>query len=443
MMSFNTFKDAAFEKALALGCSAAEIYYTEGDAFEVSVIGGVTDNFAVSREKGLGLRVQFEGKNGYAYTEQLEDPATLVLRAVDNARSIEDTDEQPMQGASTYVELEKTEPKIAAMDAQERIALAIEIEKAALAADERVQRVMQTGVESFKGLKRICNTRGLDAEGNSIIAYSYTMPIASDGISVQNGIGFALNDDAIDAEFVANEGVKKAIGCLGASPVSSSNYNVIIENETMGMILGAFSSMFSADSAQKGLSLLKDKLNEKVASDKVSIVDDPFHKIGPRRFDDEGVPSVATSVIENGVLKSFLHNLKTANKAGTVSTSNAGRAGAASPVGVRPSNFILQSGTLTFDELLQKLNNGLVINSVAGLHSGLNPVSGDFSLLASGFLVENGKIVRAVDQITIGSNFTAFLNSVAEVGSDLKFGQPMGAMFGSPSVLIENIAISG
>ncbi|HHY15595.1 MAG TPA: TldD/PmbA family protein, partial [Firmicutes bacterium] len=161
-------------------------------------------------------------------------------------------------------------------------------------------------------------------------------------------------------------------------------------------------------------------------------------------FDAEGVPTRTKNVLEAGQLKTYLHNLKTAQKDGVQSTGNAARASFKSPVGISPSNFYIKPGDADYQELITELGDGLIIISVQGAHSGANPVSGDFSLGAYGYLVENGKIIRPVDQITIAGNFFDLLEDVEIVGSDLEFGSPgMGGNVGAPSLIVEKLAVAG
>ena len=157
-------------------------------------------------------------------------------------------------------------------------------------------------------------------------------------------------------------------------------------------------------------------------------------------FDDEGVPAARTTVVEKGVLKTLLHNRKTAKKAGCATTGNAGKPSVASPVGVSPTNFYQEPGSASLEELFETLGSGLYITDISGLHAGCNSVSGEFSLLARGFVVENGKQGRPVEQITVTGNFLEYLKGVRAVGSDLRFG--FGGI-GSPSLLIESLQVAG
>jgi len=241
----------------------------------------------------------------------------------------------------------------------------------------------------------------------------------------------------------AKEAVEDALGKLGGSPVDSGCYRVLLKPYAMCDLLSAFSGMFSADAAQKGLSLLAGKEGETIASDIVTLWDDPFDPVAPRAFDGEGTPCIKKAVIERGVLKTLLHNLKTAKKAGCASTGNASRRSAASSVGISPAVFRVEAGKTGYDELLLELGTGLVITELEGIHAGVDPVSGDFSLKAAGFLVENGAVVRPVSNITIAGNFVSMMKDVVAVGSDCKFGMPQGGYFGSPSILVSGLTVAG
>ncbi|MCK9526541.1 MAG: TldD/PmbA family protein, partial [Limnochordia bacterium] len=183
-----------------------------------------------------------------------------------------------------------------------------------------------------------------------------------------------------------------------------------------------------------------------VASTLVTLVDDPLLKNGgaSASFDGEGVATRAKNVIEKGKLITFLHNLKTAKKDGVESTGNASRASFKSPVGISPTNFFIQPGTLDYEALIERMGDGIIIINVQGLHSGADAVSGDFSLGAYGYLVENGAIVRPIEQITIAGNFFKLLEAVEAIGSDLEFGSPSSrGHVGSPSLLIRHLSVAG
>ena len=442
-MTFEQFQDACFALALEKGCESAEVYATSSDGFSVNVLNTEIIKYAVERNKGLNLRVLYAGKTGYAYTEVFEDPETLVAHAIDNAKAIENTDANPMQGACEYPEITVRPNPVVDLSEEEKIDLALRMERDALAYDARVDRMGYCSVDTGVAETHISNTLGLRADRTERYSFALLEPILRQGEEEQSAFSFKFGPEMTDYDSVIRESVENALMQFCASPVDSGEYRILLRNDAAGDLLSAFSSMFFAEHVQKGLSLLKGKLSEPIASPAITILDDPFEADDPRAFDAEGVPSVLTTVVENGVLKSYLYNLKSALKDGVASTSNAGRMGAAGAVTTAPSNFYIAKGEKSFDELKTALGNGLIITEISGLHAGLNPISGDFSLIAKGQLVENGGIVRSVDQITVAGNFLALLQGIEAVGSDLRFGPPSGGRIGSPSLLINKLIVSG
>ena len=203
-----------------------------------------------------------------------------------------------------------------------------------------------------------------------------------------------------------------------------------------------FSASFTAEQAAKGLSMLEGREGTKIASDAVSIRDDGLLEGGfaSAKFDGEGVPCQNKAVVENGILRTLLYDLKYGAKAGKSSTGNGFRAGYKSPVMCSCTNFYIVPSDNSFEGLAKSVGNGIYITDVQGLHSGANPVSGDFSLSAEGFLIENGETTSPVEQITVASNFFRLLESISAVGNDLRFN--MGGV-GSPAVAVEKVSVSG
>ncbi len=442
-MTFEMFKEMAFSAAKELACESAELFQLRQENVEVQILEGELDGYSVSAEGGVNLRVVLGGKNGYAYTEVLDDPKELVARAIDNAAAIESTDERPMQAPCQYPFVKQPEFAGTKLTEQELIDLAKSLEIKAKAADSRCIRVGYCLAAKGKSQIRLCNTLGLDITWESGDGQYIVEPILKDGDTMKNAFAWRGGNEFSDVEGCVKEAIEEAADKFGAAPVASGKYKVIFRNTAMSELLSAFSPMFSAEVAQKKLSLLADKEGEVIAAPCISITDDPFDMRNPRPFDGEGVPSVKTAVVTNGVLNTLLHDLKSAKKANCASTSNGGRGGAAGAVTVMPSNFFIESGQDDFDTLVKGLGDGIVITDIAGTHAGLSTVSGDFSLMSSGYLVKDGKKVRSVEQITAAGNFLTLLKNIEAVGSDLRFGIPNGAMIGAPSVLISEIMISG
>ena len=214
----------------------------------------------------------------------------------------------------------------------------------------------------------------------------------------------------------------------------------------MRSLLSAYSPVFSAKNARLGLSLLAGKEGEKIASEIVTLTDDPMREgndiVTP--FDAEGVATYRKNVIENGVLKTLLHNLESAALDGVESTGNASKGGYSAPVGISPYSFCIEAGELSFDELLGVCENGIYITELKGLHAGTNSVTGDFSLESAGYLIENGKLTRAVKSFTVAGNFFTLLKDVAALSDKVDTGVPTSfTSYGSPDVLVKNMSVAG
>lgn len=442
-MEYGAFKEACFREAGARGCSAAEIYFERNTSSSVDVLEGTVESFEVNARQGANLRVIYGGKSGYAFSEKLDGPEKLVARAIDNATAVESEDGQPMQGKSEYRSIPHPEKRADGLTNEERTELALELERAAKAADSRVARVMACTVAGSTTEIRISNTCGLDAADESRLAAAVLAPVTKVGDDVRTAYAFRTGDEIFDIDALASEAVADSVMQHGGAPVAAGRYRVLIRNDAMTSLLAAFSPMFSGEAAQKGLTLFADKLNETIASETVSITDDPLLCGRERAFDAEGVPSVATGVVEKGVLRSFLHDLKSAKKVGVPPTSNGGRADAAAPVSVMPSNFFIEPGRASYDELVGELEDGLVITDMSGMHAGLSTVSGEFSLIASGLLIGRGRVVRPVEQITVGGSFKELISSVADIGCDAYWSMPGKSSFSSPSILFEGLMVSG
>lgn len=442
-MTFEQFKDALFKTALENGCEAAEVYAITSDGFSVNVLKSEIIKYVVEKGNGLNLRVIYGGKSGYAYTEVFDDPETLVAHAIDNAKAIGNTDINPMQGACEYPNITKKANPVVDMSEDEKINIALNLERDTLSFDDRVNRMAHCSVDTGVQHVHICNTKGLNAESEDRYSYTVVSPILRQGEEEREAFSLKFGPDIMQYDDIIKEAVDNALMQFNAKPVPSGEYRVLIRNDVAADLLSAFSSMFSAERVQKGLSLLAGRKGETIASSVITILDDPFEAVFPRAFDEEGVPSVLTEVVKNGVLNSYLYNLKTALKDGVESTSNAGRSSAASPVDISPSNFYITRGTKSFNELVAELDSGLIITELSGMHAGLNPVSGDFSLIAKGLLVEGGSIIRSVDQITCAGNFISMMKGILDIGNDLRFGIPSGGRVGSPSLLIEKLVIAG
>ena len=441
------FLNQLMEKAKAAGIEACEAYIVERDSFSAMVAEGEVTEYKSNATRGLGFRGLKNGRMGYASTEAFDDDAVdqLVKGVSESAELCEDTDPEFLyRGGDELPQMELCSEALAGISPEEKIERVMELERQIKAYDGRIEKAARNSIRTGRHTIRIVNSYGMDRSFTEDMCVMYGMAKAKEGDAVSTGFyGIGGREfSALDPQTIGQETARRAVSMLGARTVPSGQYRILFENEAMTDLLQTFCGIFSAENAQKGLSLLKGKLGEKVAADCVTIIDDPLLKAGLecRPFDAEGVASVAHVVVENGVFKTFLHNLKTAHKDGVKTTGNASKAGYSSSVHVAPSNFYFKPGEKTLDEMMAEAAEGLVITEVSGLHAGANPVSGDFSLLSKDYAFHNGKRGEEVEQITVAGNFYEILKNIRALGSDLIF--PMGGI-GSPSIDVGELSISG
>lgn len=449
-MDKNIFIQKLFARAAEMGVTQCEAYYASGSSFDVNVFKGEVIDYNAADAVGLGFRALVNGKMGYASTQALDDEAIelMVNAVITNAALIESDDEEFMyDGSGEYASLELYDPAIDAVSAADKIALARDMEKRTLAADSRINQLEGSEVMTESSECMIVNTLGLNVSSRANVICGVVAPVARDGEKVASSFKLftARGADTSDSQRAIDEAVSEAVGNLYADSVPSGEYPIIMRYDAMTSLISTFSGVFSADNAQKGLSLLKGREGEKIASEFVTLADDPHmpDMASSSPFDDEGVPTSYKEIISGGVLTTLMHNLKTAKKQGVKSTGNGSRPSYASPVGIAPANFYIKPGETTLEDMAAKMGDGLIITQLEGLHAGANPISGDFSLGAKGYKVESGKIGGAVKQITIAGNFYQLLKDITEVGSDLRFGFPGSACFGSPSVRVNKLSVAG
>ena len=429
---------------------ACEACWESGESFEVQIKDGEIYQYNVSEGSGLGFRVLTGGKVGYASTQILDEDAIDLLAdgALENAAVVESEDRQFLfPGSDSYPEVRLFEPALEEIDAPRKIEMAKELERLTLAQDARIVQAEDCAIFSGRSCRAIVNSLGLDVACEGNLLGGYVSAVAREGDRVNTGfkLFFTMDPKDVDLERIAREAAGEALAGLDAAQADSGAYRVLLRSDVAGALLATFWGVFSADSAQRGLSRLKGREGEQIAAPCVTLMDDP-HRPGSASsapFDGEGVATSPKAVIDAGRLTTLLHNLKTAHKQGVSTTANASRPGYAVPVGVAPTNFYFKPGEGDLDAMLARLGDGLLITELQGMHAGANPVTGDFSLAAKGFLVKDGRKGDAVNQITVAGNFYDLLRNVEAVGGDLEFHAPGTSCFGSPSLLVGKLSVAG
>lgn len=441
-MDRNTFISRLFEAAKDAGIAPAEVSYAGRASFSVRVREGQIEDYQVSDRTGLTLRGVSGGRIGSASTQVLDEASIelLIRGVIESAELIEDDDQDEILPPDDHYDTVcNYSAALCTVTAEEKIALALEIDRLMHAfGDERLtpdDTLVATSEETM-GLR---NTLGLDLSHTSNMIYAYASALARQDGHTATGMKllWGHNLAAVDAKAIAEGCRQEALSKLNAGRMKSGETPVVIKNSAMADLLTTFAGIFSADNAQKGLSLLAGREGETIASPCVTLTDDPLLPwgMGSTPFDHEGAATRKKNIIENGTLKTLLHNRSTAKKAGVTTTGNSCGNGR-----VAPTNLFLVPGSLTCEEMLSNMGDGLYLTGVSGLHAGANAISGDFSLLSRGFEVRDGKIVRAVEQFTVAGNFYKLLGDVVSVGNDLLFeGSPVGC----PSVYVKGLSVAG
>ena len=449
-MDFDAFIKILFQKAQQAGLQEYEVYYSGGERFGVTVFRGEIDRYQVAATAGISLRALYNGKMGYAFSEVLDEEAAdmLVASCIQNAQIVTKTDvDEIFAGSEAYVQAESYSQALGEVTPAQKIELAFALENSGKQKNALVRDVQYCTVQSGEGMHRIVNSKGLNLSARSNYVVAMLAPIIETNGRMYDGSAYkaTLDFDTLDADALAQEAVEDALHNIGAKPVPSGQYRIVFKQEAFCSLLAAFTGVLDADNAQKGLSLLAGKEGETIASTLVTLVDDPFMPEGLNitTFDGEGVATRKNVFIQNGVLQTLMHNLKTAKKAGVQTTGNGSRGVFSSQIGITPFNLYIAPGTSTKQEILQVAEGGLYITELNGLHAGTNAVSGDFSLNAKGFVIQNGQMAQAVEEITIAGNFFELLKKIDYIADNLKMDMPSSACFGCPTLSVSSLAVAG
>ena len=447
-MDFKTFSQWAADEAHKLQIEDYELYYQLEESASVSAFKHELNGFSDSSEGGVCLRCLVNGRMGYASAQELseESARSLVRRAADNASVLESEEPEFLVGPGQEYRAARTDAsEVYGADVLRRAALA---GQDALYAQPGVIDGSETEVFSERMLIAIHNSKGLDLTYGSTVSGAVLSAVVSDGAGEKaNEYKIRLGElDKLDLNAAAKEAADEARETLGAGVAPTGAVPVVFSPEAMSSLLAVYSPVFSSDNVQKGFSLLKGKEGTEIAAPCVTITDDPFYEKSPMKipFDAEGTPTRSKDVIESGIHRTLLYNLRTAAVDGKETTGNASKAGYAAKVDVRPFTMYLKAGSMTQEELLEKAGSGVLVTSLGGLHAGANTTSGDFSLQSNGFLIENGRKGAPVRSFTVAGNFYSLLKDITAVGNDMKEpNSPSFTQFLSPSVLAQGLSVAG
>jgi PmbA protein len=292
----------------------------------------------------------------------------------------------------------------------------------------------------------IVSSTGIGGEFERSSCYGYVQVLAEGDGGRETGLGFDLarGPDAIDPAAIGREGAERATAMIGASKPESRSCPVVLDPTVAASFVGLIGQGLSAGAVQRGRSPFADRLGAVVAGEALALHDDGLDPAGSASspFDAEGVPCRRNALIEGGTLRTYLFDTYTARRGGASSTGNAGRGGYRSQPSVSTSNLIVAVGTLDFEDLLREAGEGVFVTDVAGLHSGVNPVSGAFSVGASGRAIRGGELAEPLREFTIASDLVSMLRAVRAAGADPRW-VPFGGSVSTPSLLIGTMTVAG
>jgi PmbA protein len=430
----------------AEGDEAVEAYAEESRRTEVTAHRAEVEGLTFAESRGVGVRLIAEGRLGYAYAADpsIEDVRRAVQQARRNA-GFATPDEH-----NGLPEARAVEPvpwlfrqDQAHMDTERKVALALDLERLATTSDPRVSKVEQAQFGDALSRVAIASTEGVSAEYARTDCWAVASVLAERDGETQTGWSFRVAREVSELEWadVASEAVSRGVRLLGATKPRSARVPVVLDRFAGSSFLGVLAGALSAEAVQKQRSLFAGMVGERVGSERFTLVDDGRLLDGPAAapFDDEGVPTGRTELVGRGTLNGFLHNTYTARRGGTVSTGNANRAGYRSVPGVGTSNFYVEAGTTGVGEILRQAEGGVLIQDVSGVHSGANPISGEFSVGATGLRISGGAPGEPLREMTVASTIPEMLRGVAAVGDDLRFFTSVGL----PTILIGEMTIAG
>ncbi|MGH2685423.1 MAG: TldD/PmbA family protein, partial [Actinomycetota bacterium] len=409
---------------------------------------GEIEQLSSAETQGAGIRVVVDGRQGFAYAGTLDEG--VLKESLEEARdNAVFGSPDPHYGLAepdgvAAADLDLFRPELADFATDRKVELAMELERATLGADARISGMESSDYVDSIAEGAVATNTGIRASDRQSICYLAAYSMATEAEETQTGFGFSVGraPDDLDVAVAAGDAADRATRLLGAKKPRSQRLTVILDPWVTAQFLSVLSSTLNGEAVLKGRSLFADRLGDDVASPLLSLVDDPTdpRAMNAGAFDDEGLATRRNTLIDTGRLKQFVQNTYTGRRSGTASTGSAVRSGFKSTPGVGCRALALTPGTKSQADLIAEIDNGLLVQSVSGLHSGVNPVSGDFSTGAEGLHISGGSLGAPQREFTIASTIQRMLKDVTAVGSDLTW-LPMSAA--GVSLVIGDVTMSG
>ena len=436
----------------AKGSEEIEIYLSSGVDTEVQAYQGEIEKLSSATSSGIGIRVMVDGpagaRVGTAWAGSLDESAIAdtLREARDNARFA--TEDEFVTFASpdgvAVASLQLTDASVLTTPIEEKIAMAIELERMVRDGDARIRQVDSANYSDYVAEAAIVSSKGISASYARSGAYLSVEAIATDGKSDQTGWGLSAGraPRELNIDEAASDAISRATRMLGAVKPASMRCTAVFDPRTAATLLAVIGSALSGEAVVYGRSFFANRVGEEVASPLLTLVDDPTdaRHFAASAYDGEGLACRRNVLIESGRLKGFVYDTVSARRAGTASTGSAVRGGIGGSPSAGCRALQLLPGDIDQAELLRRVGYGIYVESLTGVHSGVNPISGDFSVGVTGLMIRNGELAEPVREVTVASTLQRMLLDVRYVGNDVEWLPGSAA---GQTLAIDGTAVSG
>jgi PmbA protein len=429
-----------------------EVFISRGVETEVQAYQGEIENLSSSSSAEIGIRILIDGAHGArvgtAYAGSLDEEAIAeaLFNARDNARFA--TEDEFVAFARpdgvVPVSLDLSDPAVGSTTMDAKVAMAIELEAMVRSGDSRIRQVDSANYSDYLADAAIVSTTGISATLERSGAYVSVEAIAADGGEDQTGWGLSVGraPGDLSLETAAGDAIRRATRMLGAVKASSMKGAAVFDPRTAATLWSIMGSALSGDAVVRGRSFFAGRLGEAVASELVTLIDDPTdaRHFAASPFDSEGLASRRNELITRGRLSQFVYDTVSGRRAGTASTGNAVRAGVSGSPSAGCRALQLVPGDYDQEEIFRRVGNGVFVESLTGVHSGVNPISGDFSVGITGLMIRDGVLAEPIREVTIASTLQRMLLDVMFVGNDVQW---LPGTTAAQTLAIDAIALSG
>jgi PmbA protein len=433
--------------AMARPGEQVEAYVAQGESTSVKAYGGEVESLTSATSAGVGIRVIAGGRQGFAHAGTLDEAVVgeTLTDARDNA-SFGEVDE--FFGLATpdgvpVVDQDLWSDELVAFPTARKVELALALEQAVIGRDPRITGVRTASYGDGRGEAAVATSTGVRAWGRSAVCSLSVsaLAVSGDETKIGGGVDVGRDPDQLDIEVAATDAVERATRLFGARKAPSQRLAVVFEPRLAATLVGIAGGTLSGERVLKGRSPFADRLGEQIASPLLTLVDDPTdsRSMAADSHDGEGLACRRNVLVADGVLQGFLHNAYTGRRAGTASTGSAVRGYRSTP-GVGCQALAVAPGSGTHEEILAGVDHGFYVQSLSGLHSGVNAVSGDVSVGAEGLMIRGGALAEPVREVTLASTLPRLLLDVVAVGADLEW-LPGGT--GSVTLVVDGVSLSG